>query len=152
MNVAHGLLLPLLLVAVGSREPVRIAEITSKEIVDLLTGITNIRDCKRGDKFCLRLFLYRTEGECPEGAVCGKDQLLVLAATFDEYPEKRAFRLQLPGGFKRVSVLAAPKTEGGAFTVAVYTESAEGAVSCATYSVSLAEMLPLKSPCPAESR
>src|SRR5689334_18206266 len=98
MNVARAILCPLLLAAAASLEPVRIPEITSKEIVDLLIGITNVRDCKADEKFCLRIFFYPTAGECPGGAaaVCGKDQLLLSAATFDEYPEGRAFRLQLP--------------------------------------------------------
>jgi hypothetical protein len=152
MNVARAILLPVLLAAAASPEPVRIPEITSKEIIDLLTGITNVRDCKTSEKFCLRVFLYQTGGECSEGAVCGKDQLLLLAGTFDEYPERRAFRLQLPGGFKRASVVSTPTSEAGSFTVAVYTQSSGGAVSCSTYSVSLAEMVRLKSPCPAESR
>jgi len=117
-----------------------IQEIRSREVIDLLAGVSSIYQGPAKAGFVLRAFVYRGEGECSEETICSKDRFMVLASTFDEYPEKRAFQTPIMGAFRRVVVKSVPKKEGGSFALAVYSEVKRGKESCTSYVVTLQEM------------
>jgi hypothetical protein len=125
-----------------------IRAVKTKETVDLLAGLSLIYKGPHKVGFSLRVFVYEADGECPEDVACTKDKLFVVASTFDEYPEKRAFEVPIVGAYKRIAVPSVPKKESGNFLVRLYTESINGKESCVSYVVSLREMRAVDEPCP----
>lgn len=123
-------------------------QVRSKEIVDLLSGVSLVFEGPARVGFKLRAFLYRTDGECSGDSACSKDKLLVVAATFDEYPEKAAFEIPIPGTYDAVNIASVPKKESGTFLLLLHTKSTDGKALCASYAVTLHEMRLLPEPCP----
>jgi len=131
-----------LLSAVGSPE-ITISAVEDAEIVELLSTIRLVYDSERRAPYRLRSFVHR--GTC-DGVPC--EFLLVSAAAFDEVPERRAFRVALPGVFVRLEPIEIPRRENDAFELAVWSEVTGAKRRCGVYRVSLRSMAEAKSPCP----
>lgn len=122
--------------------------VRSKDIVDLLAGVSLVFEGPAKVGFRLRAFLYRTDGECSGDSTCSKDKLLVVAATFDEYPEKSVFEVPISGSYDALSIASIPKKESGSFLLLLRSKSMDGEALCASYAVTLHEMRLLPEPCP----
>jgi hypothetical protein len=126
----------------------RVTPVRSPELVALLSTLRPVLEADRAAPHRLRAFVHRDEGECEEGRPCEKEVLYLSVAALDEYPERRAFRLRLPGPFRGIQVVASPGREDQDFVVAVRSLGADGAETCATWAISLRRMLRSAAPCP----
>src|SRR6266496_2247930 len=140
--------LSVVLLAGASQADMRVEEVASKEVVDLLAGLTLVYDSGLRTAFRMRASTYQRDGECAEGEACAKDEVLVSVATLDEYPDKKAFRLQVVGVFKQLETIHVPESEKGEFRMALRTLPAPRVETCTLYAVTLREMRRLPGTCP----
>jgi len=130
-----------------SRSPVK--EISSKEIVRLLTEVSVVYETKIGAKvgFWLRLLTDHIEGQCEEGERCGTYKLIAVTSEFGESEESRAFQIVLPGEVTRVAVVSEPTLVTSEYVLSVFTSTNGTKDKCTAYSVSLRKVRLLKTPC-----
>lgn len=138
LNVA----LLVLLLEAGSAG-LAVPAVKDSRVVELLSTIRLAYDSERRAPYRLRAFAHR--GDC-DGVPC--EHLYVSVSAFDEVPERRAFRLALPGVLARVEPITMPKAENDSFELAVRSEVPGAKRRCEVYRASLRGMVETESPCP----
>lgn len=116
-----------------------IKKINNKEAIDFMLNSIVIYESPTTAGFFLRAFNYVGEGECQDSQVCKKDKLILITATFDEYPEKMAFEIPFSGTYKNFSVVSVPSKEDGAYIVKLHTNGNGG--SCKVFEVKRQKIL-----------
>jgi hypothetical protein len=122
------------------------------ELADMLRGISMLYEAPKKAGFPVRLFFVRGRGECAsESSECIKDRLLMVSATWDEYPEVKGYAIPVVGEFLGIVVRKVAQAERERFEFEVRTRPLSGIETCSVIAVSVEEATITKARCAAHA-